>query len=72
MKNVHYQPSSRFARSFAAVAAIATVVALFEVVSGLGDTKEEALAALNVTTATPTATIASADAHTAVAGSVLQ
>jgi hypothetical protein len=64
MKTAQYQPSSRSARSLAAVAAIATVVALFEVVSGLGETKEDALAARNAPTFAPVASVAGAAVHT--------
>ena len=36
--NARYQPTTRKARALAAVAAFATVVALFEFVAGLGET----------------------------------
>jgi hypothetical protein len=46
MKTAQYQSASRSARSLFAVVAVATVVALFDFVAGLGETNAEALAAL--------------------------
>ena len=43
--NASYQPASRSARSFAAIAAVATAMALFDFVAGLGDAKSDVAAA---------------------------
>jgi hypothetical protein len=60
MKNAQYQSTSRSARSLFAIVAVATVVALFDFVAGLGETNAEAHAALQ---AGPVSNVASAAAH---------
>ena len=60
MKAAQYQSTSRSARGLFAVVAIATVVALFDFVAGLGETNAEALASLH---ARQVSNVASAAAH---------
>lgn len=60
MKAAQYQSTSRSARGLFAVVAVATVVALFDFVAGLGETNAEALAALH---AGQVSNVASAAAH---------
>jgi hypothetical protein len=61
MKTAQYQSTSLSARSLLAVVAVATVVALFDFVAGLGETNGEALAARQ---AGQVDNVASAAAHT--------
>ena len=61
MKTAHYHSTSRSARSLFAIVAVATVVALFDFVAGLGETNAGALAALQ---AGQVSNVASAAAHT--------
>jgi len=60
MKNAQYQSTSRSARSLFAIVAVATVVALFDFVAGLGETNAETHAALQ---AGQVSNVASAATH---------
>jgi hypothetical protein len=68
--NTRYQSTSRSARTVAAVAAIATVIALFGFVAGLGDSKTDAVSETHA--AASSVKVASIKSSTSVQAPVAQ